>query len=397
MLVPYRDQRYQNRNRSIIGLILVISMILLVLVMGLLFVLGRSSVSGSFMTLDPSIASPTETPTPVATKRPTATPTEVPLPTSTPPAAERIANCKDDGSGGMFQLIANWKANDTRVLYVSRYRQRFGKRDSKVVVQSLTRYRVRVLEETATGYTMEWTVEDSQVQKGTDARSLTIEDMLLQDMLTLKPSLHIIYTTDRNGAYQQIQNWDQLLTFHNQVHDIFNLRMEQAFRIKNTRELLQNAISPIWTDHAQIEQLYTQEIRAYHGIYGLPVGTAQAMRRADLLPSLLGNLPLDSESEVRLSALNQESSCALVDLRRYLTPLSMQQLLKDYLTRQTKSATFGSPVGVEFAATRIEDSIHYSVDTLSSWLPSAQMQRVTMVEGLSLVDGIIIVDRTDTP
>ncbi|MFN8444677.1 MAG: hypothetical protein U0175_28080 [Caldilineaceae bacterium] len=341
---------------------------------------------------------PPATPIPLPTQKPSPTPTETSEPTPTPSAAERVAKCKDNGEGGTVQLTANWKVGDTRTLEVVRYRQRFLQRRSRVIVQSADRYRITVLDATPTGYTLEWKIEDSRVQKGADVRNLTAEDMLLQDMLTLLPSLRIVYTTDINGAYQQIQNWDQVLAFHNQLHDLFNLRMEQTVRSKNTREQLMNATAPIWTDYAQIEQLYTQEIRAYHGIYGLSVGTLQSVRRADQLPSLLGNLPLESESEVKLSTFNPQSKCAFLDLRRYLTPPSMQQLLKDYLTRQTKASSVPSSSGDGFAATKIEDGIHYSVDMNSSWLQAAQMRRVTMVENLNMIDGIIIVDRnTNTP
>lgn len=335
-----------------------------------------------------------ESRTPTSTRRPSPTPTETPIPTSTPLPIERVAKCKDSGDAEIVQLAANWQVGETRSLSVARYRQRIIRRKASVIVQSQAKYRIRVIEASPSGYTLEWNSEDSQVQKGNDTRNLTVDDMFLQDMLTLRSGLQIIYETDANGAYKQIKNWDQVLAFHEQLHELFKLRLEQIVKNEKTRNKVLAAIESVWTDHAQIEQLYSQEIRAYHGAYGLSVGGIQGLRRADTLPNLLGYFPLEAETEVSLATYNGQAACAFLDLRRYLSPSSIPQLLRDFLTRQTQISSRSSSTS-EMSSTRIEDNVRYSVDLNSSWLQGAQLKRVTMVESLNMIDGIIVTDITD--
>ena len=262
--------------------------------------------------------------------------------------------------------------------------------EDKIVVQASISYYINVLEASPTGYTLEWVVGDSNVQKGTETRDLTVDDLFLQDMLTLKPGLRIVYTTDANGAFQQIQNWSQVELFHNQVHDLFDLRMEQMYKSKKTRDQLLAIIEPVWTDLSQIDQLYTQELRTYHAAFGRAIQPVHNLSGKDMVPNLLGNMPLESETIMRLSTFNPSSKCAFLDLNRRLTPQSVQQFLKDYLIRQSQVTPRVVTGGNDLAATRIEDAVRYSVDTSSNWLMGAQMQRVTMIESLSMIDGMII-------
>lgn len=379
-----------NRGKQKKFILIVSLAIAVVAVIGGLIFFGFSGAKSS----DDRVSS-LETPIATATPRPTMTPTETPIPTSTPLPAERVAKCKNSETAGTVQMVADWKVGDSRSVVVTRYRQRIVRRKAVVIVQSYTKYRIRVLDATSSGYTLEWSVEDSQVQKGTDTRNLTVDDMFLQDMLTLRSGLRIVYQTDANGAYKSIENWDQVLAFHEQLHDLFKLRLEQLLHNQRTLEKVLAAIEPAWNEHAQIEQLYSQEIRAYHGAYGVATSRLQGLRRADTLPNLLGYLPLEAETEVSLNTYNEEANCAFVDLRRYLSPSAIPQLLMDFLTRQTQISSRNSSTS-EMASTRIEDNVRYNVDLNSSWLQSVQLNRVTMVETLNMVDGIIVTDLTQS-
>ncbi|MGI6304789.1 MAG: hypothetical protein ACOXZQ_02805 [Bacteroidales bacterium] len=201
-----------------------------------------------------------------------------------------------------------------------------------------------VVDSTSTSYTVVWTFSNEL------ANTWDIPDEMLEELS--KYSLtEVVYTTTELGEFTSIENWKELgEMMRSMFSDIFRVLTKDSG--EEYDKLMQTArpIIDMYSSKEGVEQIVFPELMLFHFPFGAMIPVADTISYEDLLPNLLGGVPIRADAklwfeevdfEEERSVLVQESKLNTDDTMDLLRSLFDRMGLKDAsLTEALETAVY---------------------------------------------------------
>lgn len=278
------------------------------------------------------------------------------------------AQDSEPDSTSAVPFIAYWQEGDEILLeYVNGTRKYAG--DSLVSADSsTTRYRVTILAETDSSYTIRWRGEDfATTQNLLDGVSV---DDSLQSAIC---ETGIVIETDALGKLIRIVNMNELIAL---TRSMLNSTFE---KLKSTPGIKQGAKDFI--DNMRSDEVLAfyirQPIETYYSLYGVQYYTDSTRSFGIELPVAWGGNPVPAICSFSASWLDEQTGYILMETDA--DPDAMKGRVIEHLRRIEALQGDSLPDEVKGARVEMKDLDEYYIDTESGWIFQIDHLRLTTV------------------
>jgi len=180
-----------------------------------------------------------------------------------------------------IEYTANWKIGDKIKYKVTKTKEdiKFGYNQGKYETTQ-----VGVLEitgETDEEYELEWKIIKNIYPEGVEMD--TFYTRIYEDMMK---SFKIKYTTDKNGEFKELINWEDILNFQFETMDNISDIIEEEEGMKF--EEIKTMMSQMFSSKEQVEAIFIEEIKLLHSFYGNFFQTKKANPMTKSVPNIFG-------------------------------------------------------------------------------------------------------------
>jgi hypothetical protein len=168
-----------------------------------------------------------------------------------------------------LKVVSHWKKNDIRAYEVSKITTQ---KDDTGAMRSDTEsysFRFVVMNITADGYRIKWDFDDSPILD-------ELNEDEYEELSSKFGGLEMIYTTDRQGAFKHIENWQDISRYFT---IFYNSRLADDPQKDNPR--VANAYKQMMADIATqdgVENIVFNEMRFFHLPYGYSLPMKDTLR-----------------------------------------------------------------------------------------------------------------------
>lgn len=232
------------------------------------------------------------------------------------------SNAQQDSTNVDF--IAYWHLGDSYDFRITKIKEKI-KSDQSVETDSSSYIaNFEVIDSTAKSYKIKWTYKANLFQD----LGIPIELMEVMAKYELK---EIIYTTDEYGAYEGIENWEEISEmFKSLMNDIMDLDTPDGAINKEDLKKRMTPISNMFTSKFGIEQIVFKELSFFHFPLGSRFSEKDTLKYNDLFPNSFGGDPIRAEVAIHLEYVDREEGmCALIQELK-LNEQDAKNVLADY-------------------------------------------------------------------
>ncbi|WP_116127654.1 hypothetical protein [Lewinella sp. IMCC34183] len=211
-------------------------------------------------------------------------------------------------------FVAYWSAGDTYHFEVSKIKSTYVNEELTKSDTNTYRSTFEVMDSTAHNYLIKYTFGQSiQTPGPLDPAIASALDSFALD--------YILYTTDQNGAFEKLVNWEA-----------FSAAMRQAFAAAERSvigkgevdtTLFRTLLAPVveaYSSEAGIYNKVVNELQHFHTFYGASYGRGDTLRYEDSFGNMFGGDPFPVESELYVEELNWSDDFVVLRHFNRMTP-----------------------------------------------------------------------------
>lgn len=243
-------------------------------------------------------------------------------------------NAQTDIDTTKVPFVAYWSIGDSYDFRITKIKTRWkndvlSKKDSSQYIANF-----KVLDSTATSYTISWTYTDkiisslSKTIKEKYGSQQNLDSIISKNMLT-----NIIYTTDELGEFIEVENWQQISDLMSGLFTQIKatLKKNKPENYDKVEQVL-NPLIEAYSSKSGIEQLVLSELQYLHYPFGLEYDISEPIEYEQEFPNLFGGKPLKGDATLSFESVDFEDSfCVLVEeskVRQKDTKALIQLFLK---------------------------------------------------------------------
>lgn len=139
---------------------------------------------------------------------------------------------------------------------------------------------------------------------------------LEKELISLVQHYKIIYSTDANGAFEKVENIDELKQTTSDVITIVKKKLQEKLKTPEEKELFSLAFKgyeTMMTKDENIENLFLEDILALHGMYGMELKLNEKEEIEIEYPTL-NNVPVKGTGTIMLKEINKTSKEAKIEV-----------------------------------------------------------------------------------
>ncbi|MDH5741665.1 MAG: hypothetical protein OEY77_15190 [Nitrospira sp.] len=268
-------------------------------------------------------------------------------------------------SSQSVEIIPHWNKGDKIELKVTRVRDKSLNGQSTVSGKTHTRFSLEVLQASAQGYLVGWTVGATTFDVPAPTESV------LRQVVDLMQGMQILLQIDPRGAITGVQNWEALRGEMLRNLDGLSAKTADSQRGKSVQGMmakLQAQWGTMFSTKAQVEQICTRDARIYLKILGRTYTQNQPYEHQGFFENPLGGDPFPTRADIVLKSFNRRSGQAVLHWNqsadREQADRIMQSLVKDVAARKGKQV----PEEGFLQNIVLENHIEVEVDVGTGWV-----------------------------
>ncbi|MFN5866395.1 MAG: hypothetical protein ACK45R_05300, partial [Candidatus Kapaibacterium sp.] len=156
-----------------------------------------------------------------------------------------------------FMILADWKDGDRKVYRKTVDKIKVKGNDTVQNVRSSITIEVKVLKKTKSSYTLQWTTKDF---------TSSVASTLLNKIGNALTNTKIIFTTNENGVFQNVENWREIGQNIARVTELMKEELNEYPDVVSS--LIPLAVAS--SSKEMIERKSAEEIRVLHTFYQVP-------------------------------------------------------------------------------------------------------------------------------
>lgn len=204
-----------------------------------------------------------------------------------------FAHAQNKVTDSTATVVGFWKNGEKKFYRFSQEEWSEKEGDTAAAKKIITQYfaQLNILDSSESGYTVEW------IMKG--VKTLNSPDPNSQRIFAISEGLRFLYTTDPSGAFGDLLNLDEIKSH---IHRGFDGIMADKSFIPEAKANLAKIRDRMLED-ANIEQLYIEDIRYMHYLYGYEFHKDHPMLYESEMENAYGGEPLQAKNEIHLQRI----------------------------------------------------------------------------------------------
>ena len=276
-------------------------------------------------------------------------------------------------------LITYWSEGETQTLHISQSKSKFKK--GTLISEEASSYtaQIKVLEETETSYTIQWTYKNISALKSKDPFSKRIAKMT--------EGLKVIYKTDEVGIFSGIVNLTEIQQYMNTSLDVIISEYE------NNPDLApaMNQVRAIFSSKEAIEQLVIRDIQLYHSVYGSEYILNEEYSGETLLPNVLGGDPFPAIITVEMTKLIPYRNYAKFVMKQFVDPDKVMESIQNFTKEMAEKSGGSAPDNQPLPKMDIYDYNEFEAQLETGWLSRAYYRRTVEADEAKIVESYEII------
>jgi hypothetical protein len=198
-------------------------------------------------------------------------------------------NSKADGT--ILPFVAYWSVGDAYDFKVTKINRKWQDGKLNLNDSTISICQFKVLDSTATGYRISWTMMESS------GHGFLPPSLL--EKAPLYSFRNISYRTDEMGSFIEIENLDSIVAKFSEIfNDLMSERQELKRIDRASFEKTMNPIISMYTSREGIELKIFSELHLIHFPFGLEYSVTRPILYNDILPNFLGGKPLRAQGKI---------------------------------------------------------------------------------------------------
>ena len=253
-----------------------------------------------------------------------------------------------------IQVIGYWSKNDVQTYNVVNKKYKVHGEDTTDMETTKYQVDVKVLDSTATSYTIEWYYKNFDIS-GSNRFTKSISSIF--------KDIKVVIRTSEMGAFQEVVNWKEVL---DEVKKAFVLIRQQYKDTPNVEPVLKNVEAQLSTKQS-IETYAILDILQYYTFYGGKY-TLHDDIETNLVSNGIPGKPVDVQMTVQLSEINTEEDNAVLRVWREFDKKQMTDATYEVMKNLTKSTGAKLPPREEMPEITYSEYTGSRVHGSSGWV-----------------------------
>lgn len=266
--------------------------------------------------------------------------------------------------------IAKWKKNDSIQLKITRETQSAERKGNESAYYYAT---VKVMDTLSNGYLLSW-----QNKPAVDFGNASLQAQMANLFLTLR----IIYTTDKNGSFNSIENYDEMQQALESTIKVISDSMAHHTDTAIINQQMQQ-VRVMFSSREMVNQIMSRDIQLFHGAYGGTFKARPDTTRGELrIP--LGQIQFPATVISALKSLDNQKKVAEISVVQQIDPIKAAKAMNDFLTEQFREAGHEPKPGEAMTKYSIADTALYSYQMSNGWISQLYSTRTMDMENGTL-------------
>lgn len=271
------------------------------------------------------------------------------------------SRAEDQGEEKTATVVSNWNEGDNKELTVKIGRQR--SENGRMINEDITYdVAIKVIDETRDGYTIEWVYKNI---------TYSGNNPFVKRLYKTSEGLKIVYTTDRDGVFLGLVNWEDV-----QAHLYLALdQLENEFPENQGIKVLISQFKAIYSSRESIESTL-RDIQIYHSPYGGEYTLGEWTSTETSLPDYLGGYPFPAVFKTGMTELDLVKNRCKIVASQTIDASRAAGVIKNFL-RTAAGQSGGKPPleGSGLPVVSVNDFFEYDVELSGGWVSKAYYKR----------------------
>jgi hypothetical protein len=223
------------------------------------------------------------------------------------------------GQNNDIPIIAYWENGASYSFKVKKLKEKW--EEDKITNTENTSYiaNLKVLDSTETSYKLEWGFKKDDSSEGGSPVSL----------YDLFPN--IIYTTDENGSFNEIENWKEI----SEILEGYYQSLMKNSKAEFTKEIQDNMNELFQGIHSKqgIEQIIMKELQILHFPYGHLFENGAPIEYQEELANFFGGDPISASGKISFQFLDEETDRCLIKQQLNIPTEETNKLMKGIMEK----------------------------------------------------------------
>jgi hypothetical protein len=264
-------------------------------------------------------------------------------------------------------VVSYWKKGDKKTFLLEKTTEQGEENGIKKEAASFL-LTVQVLNETDSSYTLDWRYAVQSIPK------LAAND--IPGITAFCNNLHIIYTTDETGSFEEVKNITEIQAFIKKAFDLVVKPGLLSVEATGVMKELQITLS----SRAGIENVLLKDIQLFHTLYGLEYSKQKEISETEL-PNVLGGEPFPAVIGSQLTSIATDRSYFSVETTLEIDKKATTKIVIDFLNAAGKKMGKKEIKESEFPEISINDVNRFIVDKETGWMKKIHSERLSDMLG----------------
>lgn len=271
------------------------------------------------------------------------------------------SRAEDQGEEKTATVVSNWNEGDNKELTVKIGKQRSA--NGRMINEDITYdVAINVTGESQDGYTIEWVYKNI---------TYSGNNPFVKRLYKTSEGLKIVYTTDRDGIFLELVNWEDV-----QAHLYGALdQLEKEFPENQGIKVLISQFKAIYSSRESIESTL-RDIQIYHSPYGGEYTLGEWTSTETSLPDYLGGYPFPAVFKTGMTELDLVKNRCKIVASQTIDASRAAGVIKNFLRTAAKQSGGQPPLeGADMPVVSINDVFEYDVELDQGWVRKAYFKR----------------------
>lgn len=212
------------------------------------------------------------------------------------------------GDSTKVVLISHWQKGDVLNYEIVKIRDQW--KGEVLDISDSVSYlgQFEVLEATADGFRLKWSYTHELFN------NYNIPPNIFNKLKT-PVALEVYYTTDKHGAFESIENWQEVgQKITKEVYNMVDLVTGDTATARDELKATMRPIIQIISSRHGVQEMVLKELQYFHYPYGAAFRLGDTLSYSQEIPNLLGGDPIRARTDVYMSEQNVATKeCSIVN------------------------------------------------------------------------------------
>nr|WP_297306860.1 hypothetical protein [uncultured Flavobacterium sp.] len=238
-------------------------------------------------------------------------------------------------------FVAYWEVGDSYNFKISKSKKEW--RDQELIKNDSSQYiaNFKVLEATATSYTIQWSYTD-QIVDTYQKKALQLFDNneTLLELFKKMNFQKVIYQTDEFGEIKSILNSEKA----SKSTQFILAEMLNSFKNRTTEKIeelnyLFEPIFKLYSNSETVQNLILKEISNLHFLLGYEIDIQSPIEYEQEFSNIINDKPLYADAKLSFKEIDFENNSCIIEENIHLKEESFKEAIKDFLLSMKQETT----------------------------------------------------------